>query len=63
MNGQSCRRVEVLAEPERRRQWWSWQEKAQNVAESLAPGAVGECDRGITKSDWQSAGVARCARQ
>ncbi len=33
------RRVEVLAGPERRRRW-SWEEKAQIVAESLAPDAV-----------------------
>jgi transposase len=33
------RRVEVLARPERRRRW-SWEEKAQIVAESLAPDAV-----------------------
>jgi transposase len=32
-------RVEVLAGPERRRRW-SWKEKAQIVAESLAPNAV-----------------------
>jgi transposase-like protein len=38
INGQSCRRVEVLAGPERRR--WSWEEKAEIVAESLAPDAV-----------------------
>ena len=39
INGQSCRRVEVLAGPERRRRW-SWEEKARIVAESLAPDAV-----------------------
>jgi transposase len=33
------RRVEVLAGPERWRRW-SWEEKAQIVAESLAPDAV-----------------------
>lgn len=38
INGQSCRRVEVLAGPERRRQW-SWEEKAR-AAESLAPDAA-----------------------
>jgi len=37
---QSSGRVEVLAGPERRRRW-SAEEKAQIVAESLAPGAVG----------------------
>jgi transposase len=36
---QSARRGEVLPWPERRRRW-SWKEKAQIVAESLAPGAV-----------------------
>ena len=39
INGQSCRRIEVLAGPERRRRW-SWEEKARIVAESLAPDAV-----------------------
>lgn len=39
INGQSCRRVEVLAGPERRRRW-NWEEKARIVAESLAPDAV-----------------------
>jgi transposase len=39
INGQSVGRVEVLAGPERRRRW-SWKEKAQIVAESLAPNAV-----------------------
>jgi transposase len=39
INVQSARRGEVLAWPERRRRW-SWKEKAQIVAESLAPGAV-----------------------
>jgi transposase len=39
INGQSVRRVEVLAGPERRRRW-SWEEKARIVAESLAPDAV-----------------------
>jgi transposase len=39
INLQSARRGEVLPWPERRRRW-SWQEKAQIVAESLAPGAV-----------------------
>ena len=39
INGRSVGRVEVLAGPERRRRW-SWKEKAQIVAESLAPNAV-----------------------
>jgi transposase len=39
INGQSCRRIEVLAGPERRRRW-NWEEKARIVAESLAPDAV-----------------------
>ena len=39
INGQNVGRVEVLAGPERRRRW-SWKEKAQIVAESLAPNAV-----------------------
>jgi transposase len=39
INGRSICRGEVLAGPERRRRW-SWKEKAQIVAESLAPGAV-----------------------
>jgi transposase len=39
INGQSVRRVEVLAGPERRRRW-SWEEKARIVAESLAVDAV-----------------------
>jgi hypothetical protein len=39
INGRSVCRGEVLAGPERRRRW-SWKEKAQIVAESLAPGAV-----------------------
>lgn len=39
INGRSICRGEVLAGPERRRRW-SWEEKAQIVAESLAPGAV-----------------------
>ena len=39
VNGHVVRRVEVLAGPERRRRW-SWEEKAQIVAESLAPDAV-----------------------
>jgi transposase len=39
INGRSISRGEVLAGPERRRRW-SWKEKAQIVAESLAPGAV-----------------------
>jgi transposase len=39
INLQSARRGEVLPWPERRRRW-SWKEKAQIVAESLAPGAV-----------------------
>jgi transposase len=39
ISGQSSRRVEVLAGPERRRRW-SWEEKARIVAESLAPDAV-----------------------
>ena len=39
INGQSVRRGEVLAGPERRRRW-SWEEKARIVAESLAPDAV-----------------------
>lgn len=39
INGRSICRVEVLDGPERRRRW-SWEEKAQIVAESLAPGAV-----------------------
>lgn len=39
INGQSCRRIAVLAGPERRRRW-SWEEKARIVAESLAPDAV-----------------------
>ena len=39
IDGQSVRRVEVLAGPERRRRW-SWEEKARIVAESLAPDAV-----------------------
>ena len=39
INGRSICRGEVLAGPERRRRW-SWREKAQIVAESLAPGAV-----------------------
>src|SRR5512144_929316 len=39
LNWQSVRRGEVLDGPERRR-LWSWQEKAQIVAESLAPNAV-----------------------
>lgn len=38
INGQSCRRVEVLAGPERRR--WSWEEKVRILAESLALDAV-----------------------
>jgi transposase len=38
LNWQSVRRGEVLPWPERRR--WSWEEKAQIVAESLAPNAV-----------------------
>ena len=41
INGQGVGRVEVLAGPERRgRRRWSWKEKAQIVAESLAPNAV-----------------------
>ena len=36
---QNARRGEVLAWPERRRQW-SWEEKARIVAESLVPDAV-----------------------
>ena len=36
---QGARCGEVLAGPERRRRW-SWKEKSQIVAESLAPGAV-----------------------
>ena len=39
INGQSVRRVEVLAGPERRRRW-SWEEKARIVAESLAVDVV-----------------------
>src|SRR5512132_184195 len=39
INVQSARRGEVLPWPERRRRW-SWKEKAQIVAESLAPNAV-----------------------
>ena len=39
VNGQSVCRGEVLPWPERRRRW-SWKEKAQIVAESLAPDAV-----------------------
>lgn len=39
MNWRGARRGEVLAWPERRRQW-SWEEKARIVAESLAPDAV-----------------------
>jgi transposase len=39
LNGQSVCRGEVLPWPERRRRW-SWEEKAQIVAESLAPNAV-----------------------
>ena len=39
VNLQGARRGEVLPWPERRRRW-SWQEKTQIVAESLAPGAV-----------------------
>lgn len=39
VDGHVVRRVEVLAGPERRR-WWSWEETARIVAESLAPGAV-----------------------
>ena len=39
INGQSICRGEVLPWPERRRRW-SWKEKAQIVAESLAPNAV-----------------------
>jgi transposase len=39
INGQSVRRAEVLAGPERRRRW-SWEEKARIVAESLAVDAV-----------------------
>ena len=39
INWQGARRGEVLPWPERRRRW-SWQEKTQIVAESLAPGAV-----------------------
>lgn len=40
INGQGAGRgVEVLTGPERRRRW-SWKEKAEIVAESLAPGAV-----------------------
>jgi transposase len=39
INWQGARRGEVLPWPERRR-WWSWEEKAQIVAESLAPNAV-----------------------
>lgn len=39
INLQGGRRGEVLPWPERRRRW-SWQEKTQIVAESLAPGAV-----------------------
>lgn len=39
INLQGARRGEVLPWPERRRRW-SWQEKTQIVAESLAPGAV-----------------------
>ena len=39
VNGRSVCRGEVLVGPERRRRW-SWQEKAQIVAESLAPDAV-----------------------
>jgi transposase len=39
LNWQSARRGEVLPWPERRRRW-SWEEKAQIVAESLAPDAV-----------------------
>ncbi len=35
----TCRRVDVLTGPERRRRW-SLEEKARIVAESLAPGAV-----------------------
>ena len=35
----TCRRVDVLSGPERRRRW-SIEEKARIVAESLAPGAV-----------------------
>ena len=39
INWQGARRGEVLPWPERRRRW-SWEEKAQIVAESLAPNAV-----------------------
>ena len=39
INRQSICRGEVLPWPERRRRW-SWKEKAQIVAESLAPNAV-----------------------
>ena len=39
INGQSICRGEVLPWPERRRRW-SWKEKAQIVAESMAPNAV-----------------------
>jgi transposase len=39
VNGQRVRPVEVLPGPERRRRW-SWKEKAQIVAESLAPDTV-----------------------
>ena len=39
INRQSVDRVEVLAGPKRRRRW-SWKEKAQIVAGSLAPNAV-----------------------
>ena len=39
INLQGARRGEVLPWPERRRRW-SWKEKAQIVAESLAPDAV-----------------------
>ena len=39
LNWQSVHRGEVLPWPERRRRW-SWEEKAQIVAESLAPNAV-----------------------
>ena len=39
INWRGARRGEVLPWPERRRRW-SWEEKAQIVAESLAPGAV-----------------------